>query len=66
MVFFGGEWEEELSNGSGVNWLGYEYYSIYGNRDLGSFSCEFDVDIRFELRFWFVLVEKGVDEFLFG
>lgn len=44
--FYGGDWEEELSNGSGVNWLGYEYYGVYGNRDCESFSWEYDVDIK--------------------
>uniref|UniRef100_A0A7I4A8T3 Pre-mRNA polyadenylation factor Fip1 domain-containing protein n=1 Tax=Physcomitrium patens TaxID=3218 RepID=A0A7I4A8T3_PHYPA len=58
----GGEWEEELSNGSGANRSGHEHHSTHGNRDPGSLSREFDADTRLEPRSWSVLVEKGADE----
>lgn len=59
----GGDWEEELSNGSGANRSGHEHHGAHGNRDRESLSREYDVDTKVPgRRSRSVLAEKGPDE----
>lgn len=56
----GGDWEEELSNGSGANRSGH---GAHGNRDRESLSREYDADTKVPgRRSRSVLAEKGPDE----
>ena len=59
----GGDWEEELSNGSGANRSGHEHHSAHGNKDRESLSREHDADTRVPVRrSRSVLAEKGPDD----
>lgn len=59
----GGDWEEELSNGSGANRSGQEHHGSHGNRDRESLSREYDADTKVAgRRSRSVLAEKGPDE----
>lgn len=59
----GGDWEEELSNGSGANRSGHEHHGGHGNKDRESLSREHDADNRVPgRRSRSVLAEKGPDE----
>jgi hypothetical protein len=59
----GGDWEEELSNGSGANRSGHEHHSAHRNKDRESLSREHDADTRVSgRRSRSVLAEKGPDD----